>query len=69
MALTTREHIKIKRTIALVPQREGAAFWECSYPRNLAVVARSYTAQISIGKCVLYRINLKMQALEFENYH
>ncbi|WP_019820700.1 IS5/IS1182 family transposase, partial [Vibrio splendidus] len=29
--------IKIKGAIALVPPREGAAFWERGHPRNLAV--------------------------------
>ncbi|WP_159146140.1 transposase, partial [Klebsiella pneumoniae] len=29
--------IRIKRAIALIPPREGAAFWERGHPRNLAV--------------------------------
>ncbi|MEZ8170236.1 IS5 family transposase, partial [Vibrio sp. FF266] len=29
--------IKIKRAVALIPPREGAAFWERGHPRNLAV--------------------------------
>ncbi|MEZ9246368.1 hypothetical protein AB4179_19175, partial [Vibrio lentus] len=29
--------IKIKGAIALIPPREGAAFWERGHPRNLAV--------------------------------
>lgn len=29
--------IRIKRAFALVPPREGAAFWERGHPRNLAV--------------------------------
>ncbi|HFG1721951.1 TPA: IS5 family transposase, partial [Vibrio cholerae] len=29
--------IRIKRAIALIPPREGAAFWENGLPRNLAV--------------------------------
>ncbi|CAK1795398.1 transposase [Vibrio crassostreae] len=28
---------KIKRAVALIPPREGAAFWERGHPRNLAV--------------------------------
>lgn len=37
--------IRIKRAIALIPPREGAAFWERGHPRNLA-----YTVRINIGK-------------------
>lgn len=29
--------IYIKRSVALIPPREGAAFWERGHPRNLAV--------------------------------
>lgn len=29
--------IRIKRAVALIPPREGAAFWERCHPRNLAV--------------------------------
>ncbi|CAK2432643.1 hypothetical protein VCRA2126O85_490012 [Vibrio crassostreae] len=29
--------IKIKRAVALIPPREGAAFWEWGHPRNLEV--------------------------------
>ncbi|MGR5068704.1 IS5 family transposase [Vibrio alfacsensis] len=29
--------IRIKRAVALIPPREGAAFWEQGHPRNLAV--------------------------------
>ncbi|MFA0178753.1 IS5/IS1182 family transposase, partial [Vibrio lentus] len=29
--------IKMKGAIALIPPREGAAFWERGHPRNLAV--------------------------------
>jgi hypothetical protein len=29
--------IRIKRTVPLIPPREGAAFWEQGHPRNLAV--------------------------------
>ncbi|WP_425667491.1 IS5 family transposase [Vibrio tubiashii] len=31
------EAIRIKRATALIPPREGAAFWEQGHPRNLAV--------------------------------
>ncbi|EPO0038658.1 IS5-like element ISVpa3 family transposase, partial [Vibrio cholerae] len=31
------EAIRFKRAIALIPPREGAAFWENGHPRNLAV--------------------------------
>ena len=29
--------IRIKRAVALIPPRQGAAFWEQGHPRNLAV--------------------------------
>ncbi|MEZ9183237.1 IS5 family transposase [Vibrio splendidus] len=32
-----RAAIKMKRAVALIPPREGAAFWERGHPRNLAV--------------------------------
>ncbi len=31
------EDIRIKQAVALIPPREGAAFWERGHPRNLAV--------------------------------
>ena len=49
--------IKIKGAIALIPPREGAAFWK----RGLPWFVRSYTAQISIGKSGMDTTNVHSQ--------
>lgn len=47
------EAIRIRRTVALIPPREGAAFWERGHPRNLAVGCQSYMVRTSIGKSAM----------------
>ncbi|MEZ9862750.1 transposase, partial [Vibrio breoganii] len=34
--------IRIKLAVALIPSREGAAFWERSHPRNLATGCKKF---------------------------
>ena len=45
--------IRFKRAVALIPPREGAAFWEQGHPRNLAVGCQKLYSSIIRGKSAM----------------
>lgn len=64
------EAIRIKRAVALIPPRDGAAFWERGHPRNLGVACQKLYGsnkhwkqkygyhKRSISETAMYRVKL-----------
>ncbi len=65
MVLTTREHVtlllRLSEPLRLFPQEKGLPSWSVVILEISQWVARSYTAQISIGKSGMDTTNVHSQ--------